>query len=460
LDAVLSTDLCRVTVISPNARIDVALPADLPLADLLPALVRAAGAGLADRGGWSLQRLGEAPLDLAATPASLSVRDGEILHLRPAQESLPELAFDDVADAIATGRNEGTRHWSPADGRRAGLAAALLALAVAAVGVTRAGPPWGLPSIAAAGIAVALLVTAAVLSRAVGDAASGAVLACAGIGFSALAGALAAADPVPPTSFGAACLLGACAAALVASTLAAAAVGDAFPLLTGIGVAAAIGVIGSALDLLTPWDGGRTAAVVAAATLTLTLLVPSTAMRLADLPQPAIPLTADDVRNDDSVVAGADVIRRTLLADRYITALIGAAAAVLATGAVVLSTREGGSEPWLVAVLAVVTGLRARVFGGRRQRAWLFAATAVAGVALVETVARHQDATGLVFAVAVPLLVLTALLVTAALRLPGRAVSPVTARIVDVLDAVLVAAVLPLVLAVLGVYGRVRGLAG
>ena len=460
LDTGLQAELCRVTVISPDARIDVALPADLPFADLLPALVRAAGDGLADRGGWSLQRLGEAPLDLGATPASLGVRDGEILHLRPAQAALPELAFDDVADAIATGRNEQGRHWSATDGRRAGLGAALAVLGLVAFGVLAAGPPWRLPELVAAGVAVALLVTAAVLSRAVGDAGAGVVLAGAGIGFAALAGALASVGDLPVTGFGAGAALEGCAAALVGATLGAVAVGAGFPLFAGVAAAALLGVLGATLDLLVPMDGGRAAAVVAAVTLGLTTGIPSAAMRLADLPQPAIPLTADDVRRDESVIAGGDVIRRTLLADTYLSGLVGAVALVVAGCAVVLSTRSGSSEPWLVAVLVLVVGLRGRVFPGRLQRLWLMLSAATGVVALVLALAGAAGQAARLFGVGGALVVLAALLVTAALRLPGRTVSPVTARVVDVLDTLLVVSVVPLVLAVLGVYGQVRSLSG
>ena len=460
LDTGMQTDLCRVTVISPDARIDVALPADLPVADLLPALVRAAGSGLADRGGWSLQRLGQAPLDLGATPASLGIRDGEILHLRPAHAALPELAFDDVADAIATGRNERGRHWSAADSRHAALGAALAVLALVGLVLLASGPPWRLPAPFAAGLAVALVLTAAALSRAFGDAGAGVVLACAGTGLAALAGAPALAGDVPVTGFGALALLGGCAAALVGSTVGAMAVGAGYPVFTGIATAALIGVAGAATDLLTSWDGGRSAAVVAGVTLGLTTLVPTAAMRLADLPQPAIPLTADDVRRDESVVAGGDVIRSTLLADRFVSGLVGAVALVVAGCAVVLSTRSGSSEPWLLAVLALVVGLRGRVFPGRLQRLWLLLAATTAAVALAVALARDAGTGARVLGVGGALVVLVAVLVTTALRLPGRTVSPVSARALDIFDAALVVSVVPLVLAVLGVYGQVRSLSG
>ena len=62
-----TTDLCRLTVCGPDTVVEVAVPAQAPLADLLPALVGYLGGDLADagleHGGWVLQRLGDAPLD-------------------------------------------------------------------------------------------------------------------------------------------------------------------------------------------------------------------------------------------------------------------------------------------------------------------------------------------------------------------------------------------------------------
>ena len=55
----------RVTVVTPHARVDVALPVQSTLAELVPQLVRlsgAAGQASRDNPGWVLSRLGDAPL--------------------------------------------------------------------------------------------------------------------------------------------------------------------------------------------------------------------------------------------------------------------------------------------------------------------------------------------------------------------------------------------------------------
>src|SRR5256714_14924149 len=59
-----ATGLARVTVHTPQRRLDVALPEHTPLAELLPDLLRHAGEGLPDagqaHGGWVLRRGGGA----------------------------------------------------------------------------------------------------------------------------------------------------------------------------------------------------------------------------------------------------------------------------------------------------------------------------------------------------------------------------------------------------------------
>ena len=83
----------RVTLVAPRTRVDLALPSDVPFADLL-----AHAAALRRRRprrrphakeGWALTRLGGVSLDSSRTPAQLDVRDGELLYLRPRGAEAP-----------------------------------------------------------------------------------------------------------------------------------------------------------------------------------------------------------------------------------------------------------------------------------------------------------------------------------------------------------------------------------
>ncbi|SCF78858.1 type VII secretion integral membrane protein EccD, partial [Streptomyces sp. Cmuel-A718b] len=167
-------ETCRLTVRAPSVTIDLAVPADVPVADLLPTLLRYVGeeaeeAGL-DHAGWVLQRLGDAPLDEEATLARAGLADGAVLHLRPHTEALPEARLDDLVDGMAetVGRRLHTWHAGAARGLLVGAAVATVVTAL--VMVFRPGVADSATRAACAAVAgVLLLAGAGSASRAVGD---------------------------------------------------------------------------------------------------------------------------------------------------------------------------------------------------------------------------------------------------------------------------------------------------
>src|SRR3954469_19540984 len=77
---------CRLTVLAPRRRVDVALPADVPVAELVPMvleLLGEPGRACAPR-PWRLSGVVGGPLPVAATLGELGVLDGELLRLGPA----------------------------------------------------------------------------------------------------------------------------------------------------------------------------------------------------------------------------------------------------------------------------------------------------------------------------------------------------------------------------------------
>src|SRR5690242_12713169 len=140
-----NSGMSRVTIVAPQTRVDLALPSDIPLADLLPTVLRYAGDGLADdpagRDGWVLSRLGGAPLAIDRSPMQLDVEDGEMLYLRPRGDEFTEPIFDDVVDAVATSTQDRAGRWRPASTRRFGLTVGVATLAIGAVMVLFSGPP-------------------------------------------------------------------------------------------------------------------------------------------------------------------------------------------------------------------------------------------------------------------------------------------------------------------------------
>ncbi|MGW1230593.1 EsaB/YukD family protein, partial [Streptomyces sp. NPDC002530] len=142
--------LCRLTVRTPERLIDLAVPADVPVADLLPILLDHAGDGLAEKGiehgGWVLQRLGEKPLDEESTPEALSLRDGETLLLRPRNDALPAIHFDDLVDGVSTTMRERPHGWAARTSRWLLRGAAVVLLAA---GLLVPALPGGSPALRA-----------------------------------------------------------------------------------------------------------------------------------------------------------------------------------------------------------------------------------------------------------------------------------------------------------------------
>ncbi|MFL6110967.1 MAG: EsaB/YukD family protein [Catenulispora sp.] len=131
---------CRVTVVTPTRRVDVALPEDVPLAELLPELLRLIGdpvpapaGGAATLNGYVLTGADGTALDTSAALAEQGVLDGGVLRLRSADD-VPEAAVhDDIADAVAEAVLAGGTQWSTTALRATALTVAAVAATLGAV---------------------------------------------------------------------------------------------------------------------------------------------------------------------------------------------------------------------------------------------------------------------------------------------------------------------------------------
>ncbi|MDH2394137.1 type VII secretion integral membrane protein EccD, partial [Streptomyces sp. HNM0663] len=160
--------LCRLTVRAPARTIDLAVPADLPVADLLPAVLGYAGDDLeeagVDHGGWVLQRLGGEPMDEERTLDSFELRDGETVYLRPRVEALPEVHLDDLVDGISTTLRDRPYGWTPEAGRALLRGLAMIAPAVGLAVLALPGGSGATRAVCAAAAALLLLAGAAAAS--------------------------------------------------------------------------------------------------------------------------------------------------------------------------------------------------------------------------------------------------------------------------------------------------------
>jgi type VII secretion integral membrane protein EccD len=455
------TDQCRITVVGPSRRVDIAVPGYVSFADLFPAVARYAGLDGPDvtgeRGGWVLQRLGQEPFSPAMTPLQVGLRDGEMIYLRPHRAQLPRASFDDVADVIATGLNDQQGRWSPRHVRWVSLGAGAAALAAGAAFVLRSGPPWQVPAVAAAALAVLLLAAAAAVSRAAGDSRAGAVLGYAAVPYAFLAGLLAAARSLPLAHLGALDLLSAFAAAALGAVTAAAGSAE-VALFFGLVCAAVLGVIGSWIGYAAGIGFGGAAAVIVVPTLALTPLIPAISFRMARMTLPQVPRHADDLRRDTLTVDGAEVFDRTAAADRFVTGAASGIGLVAAGAEIGLGLTRSLLAMVMCAVLACALLLRSRLFRGLGQRLWLMV-PAYGGLVLLAAGAVHGATQAQHLALALgPLFLGTALVTGVGMWLPAHRPSPFWGRMADIADTLLVVGLLPLALGVAGVFGYVRGL--
>ncbi|MEU4240065.1 type VII secretion integral membrane protein EccD [Actinoplanes sp. NPDC026619] len=451
-----TAEMCRLVVCGPDRQIEVAVPASVLVADLLPALLHHLGEGLADNGlphgGWVLQRIGAAPLDEESTVAAVGLHDGEVVHLRPRAEQLPEVDFDDLVDGVATGVGNRPGKWRPEMTRWAaqGAVAVLLAVAVAVPAM-----PGPLLPRAAAALFAALVALAggAVLARRLDEPGLGAVLAAAAVGFAGVAGL------ILPGDDGAAQLLAAGATATATAVLAAALLGPAGLPFVAVATTALLGVAGGALRVLAGLTGGQAAAVVAVLATALVPIVPMLAFRFAGLRLSPLPTKPEHLQEELDPVPAAPLMKQSRVVDGQMTALYAGLGAA-GTLCVAPICRTGGWAALLLPVLlALVWLLSARPMTSGRHRLALGvpALTALAGSMLA-----LLSAAGPVTRLGALALVAAAVWAVAgfARTMRERRLMPIWGRIGDVLLTVTAVALLPVLLAVLGAYGFFRAIGG
>lgn len=464
IEPVLSAEVCRITVVGPKAQADLAVPVSLTVSALLPALLaRLAEPGAPDGTPWVLQRLGEDPLDPDTTPESLCLRDGEVLHLRPAEAPLPALHFDDLADGVAHVLTARADRWQPQHTRRLSVAVAAVALGALLWTLLGFGP--GATTSATAGtLAVLLAVAAAAGNRLrTGDgtvvlAGIGGLLlaATAGLAFRAAPhDGPGLADGYAPGAPGVLAAAGAV-AVLAAVLLALRALPPVIPG-TALVVALAAG-IGAVLVRAADLPAGQAAAVVAVTLFVLGHFGPRLTLRLARLRVPQLPHNAEELQQDIDPEPLERVERRVTAAHTYLNTLSLASAVVYAVGLWCMA-REAGWIGWVLPLAfcgAVL--LRSRGLTSTLQRVPMVLAGTLGLTVLlvVRGAAGHHTGRGVVVVV---LLVAAVALLLTAWRLPSSRLLPVWAHSGDLLETLSAVALLPLLLQAVHAYAWFRSLA-
>lgn len=482
-----ATGFCRVTVVAPDSRIDVALPEDIAVADVYPEILRLTGQtqAAATPTGYHLVRRDGTVLDSARTLVAQQVLDGEVLLLRPFAESLPPAVFDDVADAVASAVTRDRRLWSDDMLRGAGLVGGVLLLLLMGFVLWYADPVrhdmHGLPGIIAGAAGVLLTAFAGVRARVYGDR-YGAVA----FGLGALPLLLVAGSGIIGPAAGQGpgrlqFLLG-CVTVLVASVVlvALAPSGDApFVAATFLAV---VGTLATFAAILTKASATATASVCAPVAIGLVAFLPGLSARFARLPigyaalrTPSIDSVDfdGDEQPDAQPVEAERIALQARRGHEMLLGLVGGCAAAVVASAAVLGFAGNVWGQFLALAAGLAMLLRARLFRYTSQVACaLVAGLAAIGLLilglslnppadLVRELLVHGDRGGLdirtiwlTAAVAAGVALITAI----GLIIPKKGLSPFWGRLLDIVEGAVLLSLIPLCLAVLDVYAAARSL--
>jgi type VII secretion integral membrane protein EccD len=445
--------LAFVTVDTPQRRLDVALPAHTPVAEVMPMLIEHGGSDLAQRGlahgGWLLRKADGVPLRAADNLDDQGVRDGDVLSLVQADRSWPTLSYDDVAVAISESPDRGTR-WTPDASRwGAGAAGAVFAL-IGCVAAVRAGQP----AAASAGGALALLavlalVLVAMAARRPGYPIAASSLAVCGLPIALTSGLLLASA----LSSGPARLTGAGVAGLVYALLAAVAGGGmSLPSIAGA-VLGAAAVLSSVVWTLTSSAGA--AAVTLGVAALGSAVAPAIGVRVGGLPGQRLlasgALAAEAAPDHEAgALRGRERLATSVVrTDNVILGLAAGLAAVALAAGVALASGRGWPPLAMACTGALAFALRARhrVLAAHRLAGLVAAVCAVLPAAAVAAWHGRGDVIMTIVLVgggmaAVPVMSLVA-------RAGG---SPYLARAGDLLEMAAFAAIVPLACANAGLF--------
>lgn len=450
--------LRRVSVQAGTAAVDLALPAGVPVAILIPSIVDTLqgrgldGAGVLEPRRYQLSPLGATALDSSTTLAQNGIREGSVLILTQSSTPPPPPSYDDVAEAVSETLDAAAPRESRMRRRQASrLAGALTAGCLTSIGAVmlirnafRTNETASSVGVAASASFVALLF-AMIAHRVYRDAMAGLTLSVIATAFAAVAGFMA----VPGVP-GVPNVLLAATVAAVTSVLTMRLSGCGVVPLTALSCVAIIVAVAALVGVLTAAPPCAIGSVSALISLGLLGVAARMSIVLAGLSPQLTPPAAPE--------PAARLNDRTIRADNWLASLLAAFSSSAAVGAMV--TVLAGAPRLCCVAFGTVTGalllLRARSVG-QRHRLVLIVAGITSTATAFGVVATHMSEHGPWVAA------MTASLVAAALYLgfiaPVISLSPVIRRGVEVLECLALVAMVPLACWVCGLYGAVRGFA-
>jgi type VII secretion integral membrane protein EccD len=408
--------IVRIAILTDNRLTEMALPSELPLREILPAVQRLAvpagsngdtdsGAGAASQ--LSLAPIGGAPFSLDASLDTVGVVDGDLLALRPVPTgpAAPGIV-EDIADAAMIFSTSRRKPWGTAHIQRGALAAAIVvALLATGLGVTYRAATGALSGLVAVAV-VAVLV--AVTSLLIGSRSARTAQA---LSITALVPIAAVLAQEVPGRFGPAQLLlaaaGATAWSLIVLIIPAPERERVVSFFTAVAVVGAGVALAAGAELL--WQ--LPILTIGCGLVVAALLVIVEAAHLSALwarfPLPVIPAPGDPTPSAPSLRVLEDLPRRVRIGDAHQNGFIAAAVVLSVLGSVAIALRPETLSVvgwYVVAAVAVTSILRARVWDSAVCKAWLLAQPYLAGGALLvfyASTGRYAAALGAVLALIV-----------------------------------------------------------
>ncbi len=202
------------------------------------------------------------------------------------------------------------------------------------------------------------------------------------------------------------------------------------------------------------------AAATGAVALAALSMLPRLTLQLAKIPPPVVPTNAEDLKEDTGFPEFAVIERRTAIAHEYLTGMIIGTGVVAALAAIVAAGDDSIWGPIYGIVVAIVLMMRGRAYANGAQAVALLSTGMFASVGIaLGWLVGSSEFNRIVFVFGT-LLILGAGALVLGVVFPGQKFSPPLRRTVDIIEAILIAAVVPLALAVMDLYAVFRGLIG
>jgi type VII secretion integral membrane protein EccD len=388
--------IVRVAILADTRLTEMALPAELPLREILPAVRRLVVPAESNGDGGvldiaaaqlSLAPVGGAPFSLDASLDTVGVVDGDLLALRtvPAGPAAPGIV-EDIADAAMIFSTSRLKPWGTGHIQRGAVAAVIaVAFLATALGVTYRVATGALSGLVAVSVIAALTAAAGLLITA-RSARTGMALSIAALVPIGAALALAV-----PGRFGPAQLMLAAAGVTAWSLVALMVPSPERERVVGFFTTTAVVGAGILLAAGAVLLWRLTMLTIGCALIVAALLVTVEAAQLSALwarfPLPVIPAPGDPTPSAPSLRVLEDLPRRVRIGDAHQSGFIAAAVLLSVLGSVAIAPRPeslGGWGWYVVAATAAASVLRARVWDSAACKAWLLTQPyLVAGVLLV-----------------------------------------------------------------------------